>query len=224
MHAVVLTTAQALMQPVVKRTMFFQHWSVTFLVLNQRLEQTLAETGTTVTSALLGVPLGGDDGEYSAEVDLSFWYDNSTDGEPDATGVTGNDGILTVELPSCQPLTTLAVRTIDTELTYKANFVIDPESPDAEVTVVESLTAASIKAILNESTSETSSLVAGQSTTAIRTLFSTRALGLKMRQAQSYRMPAIIISTMQAYQRAVAIGPTQTPMGAGSYSTSRSDR
>ena len=126
------------------------------------LEQTLkAETGTTVTSALLGVPLGGDDGEYSAEVDLSFWYDNSTDGEPDATGVTGNDGILTVELPSCQPLTTLAVRTIDTELTYKANFVIDPESPDAEVTVVESLTAASIKAILNESTSETSSLVAG---------------------------------------------------------------
>ena len=29
-----------------------------------------AETGTTVTSALLGVPLGGDDGEYSAEVDL----------------------------------------------------------------------------------------------------------------------------------------------------------
>ena len=55
-----------------------------------------AETGTTVTSALLGVPLGGDDGEYSAEVDISFWYINSTDGEPDATGITGNDGVLTV--------------------------------------------------------------------------------------------------------------------------------
>ena len=65
---------------------------------------------------------------------------------------------LVTELPAAYDL---RVRTIDTELTYKANFVIDPENPDAEVTVVESLTVASIKAILNESTSETSSLVAG---------------------------------------------------------------
>ena len=142
------------------------------------LEQTLkAETGTTVTSALLGVPLGGDDGEYSAEVDISFWYDNSTDGEPDATGITGNDGVLTVELPSCQPLTTLAVRTIDTELTYKANFVIDPENPDAEVTVVESLTAASIKRFSMSPPARHPRSLPEQSTTAIRTQFSTRALG-----------------------------------------------
>lgn len=126
------------------------------------LSQTLkSDSGTTVATSLLGVPLGGDDGEFASEVDISFWYDNTISAEADATGVTGNDGTLEIELPSCQPLTTLAIRSIDTEPTYKANFVIDPENPNAEVTVVESLTAASIKAILNESTSDSSSLVAG---------------------------------------------------------------
>ena len=126
------------------------------------LTQTLkSDTGSSVSASLLGVPLGGDEGEFVAEVDISFWYDNTTSGDADSNGITGNDGVLEIELPSCQPLTTLAIRSIDTEPTYKANFVIDPENPSAEVTVVESLTAASIKAILNESTSDTSSLVAG---------------------------------------------------------------
>lgn len=126
--------------------------------INQTLKD---EVGTTVTAELTGIPLGGDEGEIAGEVDISFWFDNAASGDADATGMTDTNGLLQVALPSCTPITTLALRAIDTEPTYKANFVIDPENPSDEVTVVESLTAASIKAILNESTSDTSSLVAG---------------------------------------------------------------
>ena len=222
MHAVVLTIAQSPMQPAVKRTMFFQRLVGDFSCFEPGqawLEQTLkAETGTTVTSALLGVPLGGDDGEYSAEVDISFWYNNSTTVMQMLRGMTGNDGVLTVELPSCQPLTTLAIRTIDTELTYKANFVIDPENPDAEVTVVESLTAASIKAILNESTSDTSSLVAGTIYDCNQDPVLNARARVKGFKRHHPLMPVTITSTMQAYQRDVVTVLTQTPTDAGSYS------
>ena len=66
------------------------------------LTQTLkADTGGSVSASLLGVPLGGDEGEFAAEVDISFWYDNTTTGDADSNGVTGNDGVLEIELPSC---------------------------------------------------------------------------------------------------------------------------
>lgn len=124
--------------------------------------QTLrADVGGEQTVELVTAPLGGDEGEVSAEVDISVWFDNTTSGDADVTGTTGNDGTISLTLPTCQPLTVKAVREPDTEVTYKANVIADPDLAAVEVTVVESLTAASIKAILNETINEESSLVAG---------------------------------------------------------------
>lgn len=119
------------------------------------------DRGFTTQVALVTKPLGGEDDEVSAEVDVSIWFNNTSAGDPDLTGTTGNDGSVTLLLPTCQPLTVKAHRAPDTEVTYKANLIVDPVVATADVTVVETLTAASIKAILNESINETSSLVAG---------------------------------------------------------------
>lgn len=124
--------------------------------------QTLAsDVGVTQSVEMRTTPLGGDEGEIAAEVELSIWFDNTNDGTADAQGVTGNDGTVSMTVPTCQALTVRAVRDPDTEVTFKANLVVDPTLNAADVTVVETLTSASIKAILNETIDNSSSLVAG---------------------------------------------------------------
>lgn len=126
-----------------------------------RPQNLAVEIGAEQSVEIRTVPLGGDDGEIAAEVELAIWFDNTNVGEADASGVTGNDGTVMMTVPTCQALTVRAVRDPDTEVTFKANLVVDPTLNSADVTVVETLTSASIKAILNETIDNSSSLVAG---------------------------------------------------------------
>lgn len=126
-----------------------------------RAQDLAADIGTEQNVEFRTLPLGGEEDEIAAEVELAIWFDNSNVGDADANGVTGNDGTVSMTVPTCQPLTVRAVRDPDTEVTFKANLVVDPALSVADVTVVETLTSASIKAILNETIDNSSSLVAG---------------------------------------------------------------
>jgi hypothetical protein len=103
------------------------------------------------------------------ETTVSLWYDDTTNGTPDASAQTDNSddnlGEVDIEAQSCQPATYLALRNPsldDAKPTYKAHQVYQPfDGTEAEFTTVSISTYLLIPSVLGVSPEPAKSIVSG---------------------------------------------------------------
>lgn len=136
------------------------------------LEQSV-DAAKVVTQTLDGVVMDFQEDEPKGFTEVSLWFDDSIDGtnDVDASATTSNDdgdlGTLTLEAPSCQAMTYLALRDPlleDAQPTYKAHQVYgfeDGGTADAEFVNVSTDSYLLIPNLLGVSPDPTKSIIAG---------------------------------------------------------------
>lgn len=96
---------------------------------------------------------------------VSLWFDDLAEGDEDASATTDGDGWVSLEGPTCTPVSYLALRNPgldDAKPTYKSHQIYSGEaSVEAEYISVSTMTYYTVPALVNLSPDPTKSVIAG---------------------------------------------------------------
>jgi hypothetical protein len=96
---------------------------------------------------------------------VSLWFDDLAEGSADTSATTDGDGWITLEGPTCTPVSYLALRNPgldDAKPTYKSHQVYSGDaSVEAEYITVSTMTYFTVPALVNLSPDPTKSVIAG---------------------------------------------------------------
>lgn len=128
------------------------------------LEQTIdPERATTV--AIEGQVRDFESDDPRNQTTVSLWFDDLAEGAEDASATTDGDGWVSLEGPTCTPISYLALRNPgldDAKPTYKSHQIYSgEESVEAEYISVSTMTYYTVPALVNLSPDPTKSVIAG---------------------------------------------------------------
>jgi hypothetical protein len=101
------------------------------------------------------------------EASVSFWFGDDVSATPDATGISDADGVVSVDVPACTPLSYLTYTNPDLEATrdtFEAHQVFEPPAVDtieADINSVSRTTYQLIPSILGVSPATDKGVIAG---------------------------------------------------------------